>query len=73
MPARFEQTIWIVMSLMLRKSVSMFQELSCLLMDLASVLMSAIRFSSLVARHHQPSANQYRRYHPMSSSMDIPT
>ncbi|XWS09477.1 hypothetical protein CRYUN_Cryun40dG0088000 [Craigia yunnanensis] len=68
---RFEHTISIAMSVMLRKSISMFQELSCLLMDLASVLMSAIRFSSLLAR--QPSANQYRRYHPMSSMAAVPT
>ncbi|XVE80791.1 hypothetical protein DITRI_Ditri15bG0008700 [Diplodiscus trichospermus] len=67
---RFEHTISILMSVMFRKSISIFQELSCLLMDLASILMSAIRFSSLLAR--QPSPDHYRRYHPMSS-MAVPT
>ncbi|WRX19834.1 hypothetical protein QQP08_012321 [Theobroma cacao] len=66
---RFEHTISIPMSVILRKCISMFQELSCLLMDLASVLTSAIRFSSLLAR--QPSAT-HRRYYRISST-PVPT
>ncbi|XVF65907.1 hypothetical protein PTKIN_Ptkin09bG0288500 [Pterospermum kingtungense] len=69
---RFEHSISIVMSVIFRKSISMFQELSWLLKDLASILSSAIRFSSLLAR--QPSANHHyhRRYQPFSP-MTVPT
>ncbi|MBA0740549.1 hypothetical protein Gogos_013744 [Gossypium gossypioides] len=46
-------------------------------MDLASILMSAVRFSSLqLSRHRQPSANHhhhYRRYHHPMSPMAVPT
>ncbi|TYH03834.1 hypothetical protein ES288_A09G250100v1 [Gossypium darwinii] len=74
---RFEHTISIVMGFMLRKSLSCLQELSCLFMDLASILMSAVRFSSLqLSRHRQPSANHhhhYRRYHHPMSPMAVPT
>lgn len=59
-----EENVGIVMSLMLSKSISMFHELSWLLMELASVLMSAIRFSSFSANFH--SSNR-RRHYPFSS------
>lgn len=75
---RYEQhtmSMWnMVTSVMLRKSISMFKEISWLLNDFASILISAIRFSTLLARHRHPSANhQYYRTHQPFSTMPLPT
>ncbi|KAK8511030.1 hypothetical protein V6N11_046355 [Hibiscus sabdariffa] len=76
MPRLEHRTISIVMGFMLRKSLSVFQELSWLLLDLASVLISAIRFSSLrLFRHRQRSRSSadHRHYRRPVSPMSVPT
>ncbi|KAK8973360.1 hypothetical protein V6N11_069230 [Hibiscus sabdariffa] len=76
MPRLVHRTISVAMGFMLRKSLSVFQELSWLLLDLASLLISAIRYSSLrLFRHRQRprSSADHRHYRRLMSPMSVPT
>lgn len=57
--ARFEDAAWILTSVILRKSISLFRELSHLLMDLVSILSSAIQFSGFIIRRPVAVSNMY--------------
>ncbi|KAI3414498.1 uncharacterized protein J3R85_016248 [Psidium guajava] len=75
----------VMMKVLLRKSISMYAEFSCLFTDLASLVWSALRFSTVMARHASPppppsaaaassssaSSASARRYSPILMSMAI--
>ncbi|KAJ6407682.1 hypothetical protein OIU84_011052 [Salix udensis] len=62
----FEDTMSVMMSVLLRKSISFFQEVALALMDVFSHWVSAMRFNS--SFHSQLSTTAiFRRYSLMSS------
>ncbi|KAJ6765447.1 hypothetical protein OIU79_021611 [Salix purpurea] len=62
----FEEAVSTLMSVMLRKNLGFFQEPAILLMDVISLLVSAIRYNSASHSRHSNTAI-FRRYSPTPS------
>ncbi|KAI4331588.1 hypothetical protein MLD38_029764 [Melastoma candidum] len=47
---KFQDAVSLLVKVLMRKSIRVYREFSCLLIDLASLTVTAIRFSGTVAR-----------------------
>ncbi|OIT37657.1 hypothetical protein A4A49_21077 [Nicotiana attenuata] len=63
---RFGDAMTVVMHVMLRKSMSIYEELAYVLGDLVWILNSMVRFSGMFV-HRRSSSVSARHYSPMSS------
>ncbi|KAL5740264.1 hypothetical protein ACOSP7_029137 [Xanthoceras sorbifolium] len=67
--SRTKDAVSILMSVILRKSIYIFQELACLLVDVAAIMTSAIGYYSLSTRRSTVVSSRIYSYSysPMSS------
>lgn len=69
MSRRFQDAALVLMNVLMRKSIRVYKESACMLLDVLSLLVSAVRFSSVVSRLSPTSSGRFSAPAMMSMSV----
>ncbi|OWM81652.1 hypothetical protein CDL15_Pgr007690 [Punica granatum] len=59
MSSKVEDAALIMVNVLLRKSISVYKEFACMLVDVLSLLVSAVQFSGIIARRSSTSSGRF--------------